>query len=84
MLVKNKEKPSKQMIANTDKLKEKLSKEGIKVLSHYWTLGRYDDVVIIEAPDEKAMLKVGLALAGTVATETLVAIPRKEAIKLLG
>jgi len=34
-------------------------------------------------PDEKAGMKAGLAVADIVTTETLVAVPRKEAIKLI-
>lgn len=84
LLVKNRVKPTKEMIAKVDKMKAKMSKEGIKVISHYWTLGRYDDVVIVEAPNEKAIMKVGIAVSDISATETLVAIPREQAIKLLG
>jgi len=83
ILIKNKVKPTKEVIAKADKLKQKMSKDGIKVISHYWTLGRFDDVIIIEAPDEKAAMKVGIAVTDMASTETLVAIPRTEGIKLL-
>lgn len=83
ILIKNKVKPTKEVIAKADKLKQKMSKDDIKVISHYWTLGRFDDVIIIEAPDEKAAMKVGIAVADMASTETLVAIPRTEGIKLL-
>ena len=55
----------------------------VKVLGLYWTLGRYDTVLIAEAPDEKTMMKVLLKAGDYAATETMVAIPREEAIKLL-
>jgi uncharacterized protein with GYD domain len=83
MLIKNKVKPTKEVIAKANKITEKLSKEGVKVVSHYWTLGRYDDVVTIEAPDEKAAMKVAMIISDLVKSETLVAIPRNEGIKLL-
>ncbi len=61
-----------------------LVKEGvIKVLGWYWTLGRYDTLVIAEAPDEKTFMKAMLSVGGLVATETMVAVPREEAIKLV-
>jgi uncharacterized protein with GYD domain len=82
-LVKLKEKPSKETIAKGDKITKQLSKEGVKIIGRYWTLGRYDAVLIFEAPDEKASMKVGIAIADTAKTETLVAIPREEAAKLL-
>jgi len=43
-------KPTKEMTAKVDRFKEKVSKEGIKLIGGYWTLGRYDSVVIFEAP----------------------------------
>jgi len=83
MLVKNTRKVTKEMIAETSKRMRKMSKEGIKVIDIYWTLGRYDGVFIFEAPNEKAAMKAGIESAETAKTETLVAIPREEAIKLL-
>jgi uncharacterized protein with GYD domain len=82
-LIKDKERPTKETIAKANKLMEKMSKEGIKVHEAYWTLGRFDTVFIFEAPDEKTAMKATLAMADMVKSETLVAIPRKEAVKLL-
>jgi uncharacterized protein with GYD domain len=65
----------------TQKLPE-MEKQGIKVKT-YWTLGRYDGVSIVEAPSEKDVLKMLMPLFDTVHTETLVAIPREEAVKLI-
>ena len=62
---------------------EELKKKGIRIIGWYWTLGRYDTAIIFEAENEKEALKTSLAVADFVATETLVAIPREEAIKLL-
>jgi uncharacterized protein with GYD domain len=61
---------------------EDLEKQGIK-MRVYWTLGRYDGVTIIEAPTEKDAMKALLRFQDVVDTETLVAVPREEAIKLL-
>ncbi len=61
---------------------EELEKQGIK-MRVYWTLGRYDAVSIVEAPTEKDLMKILLPLQDVVDTETLVAVPREEAIKLL-
>ena len=82
-LIRFKEKPSKETIAKGDKVAKQLSKEDVKIIGRYWTLGRYDGVLMFEAPDEKAAMKVGIAIADTVKTETLVAIPREEAVRLL-
>ncbi len=53
------------------------------MLNWYWTLGRYDAVVVFEAKSEKEAMKMSIALSEWVATETLVAISREEAVKLL-
>jgi uncharacterized protein with GYD domain len=68
------------------KLAEEMTKEkGFKILCNYWTLGRYDSVAIFEAPTEKDAMKFLLkgAKLGTASSETLVAIPRDEAVELL-
>jgi uncharacterized protein with GYD domain len=83
MLIKNKVKLTKEAIAKANRITEKLSKEGVKIVSHYWTLGRYDDVVTFEAPDEKTAMKVAMIISDFAKSETLVAIPRNEGIKLL-
>ncbi len=76
--------PTKDITAEIDKLINKMSKQGIKFIGAYWTLGRYDSVVIFEAPDEKAAMKAGLMVADIVRTETMTAVPRSEAIRLVG
>jgi len=50
---------------------------GAKVLAQYATLGQYDFVTVIEAPDEAAMAKVSVELGsrGTMTSQTLTAIP---------
>lgn len=82
-LGKLREKPTKEMTARIDRLVEKMSKDGVKFISGYWTLGRYDSVVIFEATDEKAAMKVNIMVSDIVKTETLVAVPRKDAVKLV-
>ncbi|MFQ5710988.1 MAG: GYD domain-containing protein [Candidatus Geothermarchaeales archaeon] len=75
--------PSRESMAKSDKLFAKMAEEGGKVLAAYWTLGRYDAVVIVEGKDEKAAMKALLRWGDIASTETLVAIPREEALKLL-
>ena len=82
-LGKMRKKPSKELSGQATKMVEELKKKGIKVLNWYWTLGRYDTVLIFEAASEKEALKSSIEASEFVATETLVAIPREEAIKLL-
>jgi uncharacterized protein with GYD domain len=53
---------------------------GVKVLDQWATLGEYDFVSVVEAPDEKAMAKLSIEMGsrGTVTNETLTAIPVKD------
>jgi len=74
-------KPTKENIEKTNKIIA--SEPRARVLGFYWTLGRYDAVLIVEAPDEKTVMKMLLKAGDYAATETMVAIPREEATKLL-
>jgi uncharacterized protein with GYD domain len=49
---------------------------GVKVLAQYVTLGQYDFVTIVEAPDAQTMAKVSVELGsrGTMTSQTLTAI----------
>ena len=76
-------KPGKELAEQATKVIDELKNKGIKIIGWYWTLGRYDTAVIFEAANEKEALKTSLAVADIVTSETLVAIPREEAIKLL-
>ncbi len=83
-LGKFRKKPTKEMTDEVTKLtKDMAEKEGIKILSFYWTLGRYDTVVTMDAPNEKATMKMNMMVSDFVSTQTMVAIPREEAIKLV-
>ena len=76
-------KPDREAAGDTVKMIEDFRKKGIKVLGWYWTLGRYDTVFIFEAASEKEAMKLSTDIAEWVTTETLVAIPREDAIGLL-
>ena len=58
---------------------------GVKVLNQWATLGEYDFVTVVEAPDEKAMAKLSIEMGsrGTVSNETLTAIDAEEFTKSL-
>src|SRR6476660_1891119 len=53
---------------------------GAKVISQYATLGQYDFVTIVEAPDDQTMAKVSVELGsrGTMTSQTLSAIPAED------
>jgi uncharacterized protein with GYD domain len=80
VLAKFRKKPTKEEIGMTA---QRIQKGGAKTISAYWTIGRYDTVFTIEAPDEKAMMKTLLEFGDEIKSETLVAIPREEALKML-
>jgi len=50
---------------------------GAKVQAQFATLGQYDFITIVEAPDEKTMAKVSVELGsrGTMTSQTLAAMP---------
>jgi uncharacterized protein with GYD domain len=57
--------------------------KGVKMISTYWTLGRFDSVWIYEAPSEKEAMRLGVAIGEVARSQTMVALPREEALKLL-
>jgi uncharacterized protein with GYD domain len=82
-LGKLRKKPEKALAGEATEKVEEFKKRGIKILNWYWTLGRYDTVVVFEAANEKEAMKFAMNVAEFVSTETLVAIPRQEAINML-
>jgi uncharacterized protein with GYD domain len=82
-LARWRKKPTKEMIAQTSKLFEQMVKEGNKIVGQYWTLGRYDAIVITEAKDEKTAMKYLIRFGDMLLPETLIAVSREEAIKLI-
>lgn len=62
---------------NFDALAEK---SGVRVAGQYWTMGRFDGVLILEADSEPKILHLlaGLAASCNVRTETLQAFSDKE------
>lgn len=55
----------------------------VKVISLDWVLGRYDGVMVAEAPDEETWLKFVAPMSEYLKPETLVAIPREKVLKLI-
>ena len=53
---------------------------GVKVLSQWATLGEYDFITVVDAPDEKTMAKLSIEMGsrGSVVNETLTAIDAEE------
>ncbi len=60
-------------------------KAGANVKEFFWTLGRYDMVAIIEAPDDQTVAAISLSIGklGNVRTETLRAYNEAEMSEIL-
>jgi len=58
---------------------------GVKVLNQYATLGQFDFVTVIDAPDDTTMAKVSVELGsrGTMQSQTLTAIPAEDFVGAL-
>ena len=82
-LGKFRSKPTKEATAKVSESMQRMTQEGIKFIGFYWTLGRYDTVVIMEAPDEKTAMKANMKVNDIVSTETMIAVTREEAHKLI-
>jgi len=69
-------------VAAARKAWEKL---GVKIKDFYWTMGQYDCVVIVEAPDDETMTAacVQLCMLGNAKTQTLRAFGEAEMEKVL-
>ncbi|HEV8537736.1 MAG TPA: GYD domain-containing protein [Bacteroidota bacterium] len=80
-LLKFRRRPTKEEVESTPK---KAEAAGIKIKEAYWCLGRFDAVVIYEAPNAETAMKAFSGSLEVASSETLVAIPRAEAVKLAG
>lgn len=71
------------IIEETRKL---IEAEGARVLHSYSTLGRYDLVAVLEAPDDAAAMRLSAKIAamGYFRPETLVAVPLSEFSEAVG
>lgn len=70
----------KDTVKRADAVKEAAKKFGASMTQIYWTLGKYDLVVTIEAPDDESATAFALAIAGAgnVRMQTLRAFTKDE------
>ena len=71
--------------ARVAEVNKEVEQIGAKVQAQYATLGQYDFVTIVEAPDTETMAKVSVELGsrGTMSSQTLAAIPSEDLAKAL-
>ncbi len=76
----------KDTVKRADAAKELATRYGVKMTQIWWTLGKYDIVVLLDAPDDASATAFNLALcsAGNVRTQTLKAFTRDETAAILG
>ncbi|MBA2545385.1 MAG: GYD domain-containing protein [Solirubrobacterales bacterium] len=78
-----------QTLKNNPTRVQEVNKEveqlGVTVKEQWATLGQYDFVTIIEAPDDRTMAKVSVELGsrGTMSSQTLAAMPSEDLAKAL-
>jgi uncharacterized protein with GYD domain len=77
-LAKFKKTLSKEVIAENLKDIEAETKGEVRYLGIYWTLGKYDTVVLFEAPNEKVAMNMALKRLDRMEIDTLVAVPADE------
>ena len=81
--VRFKKKPTKEIMAELKRLEDKFCEEGGVVVGNFWTLGRFDAIMITEGKDEKTAMMNSLRMSDIVSTETLIAMPAEETAQLL-
>jgi uncharacterized protein with GYD domain len=76
----------KDSTKRAEAVQDAAKKFGANMTHIYWTLGHYDLVAIIEAPDDASATAFALAIgaAGNVRTQTLRAFSRDEMNGILG
>ena len=76
----------KDSTKRADGVAKAAKKFGCKLTQIYWTLGSYDLVAIIDAPDDASATAFALAIgmAGNVRTQTLRAFSKDEMNEILG
>jgi uncharacterized protein with GYD domain len=75
----------KDTVKRGDAAAAEAEKMGMKIIEEFWTLGAYDVVLLVDAPDDETitafMLKVGSL--GNVQTATMRAFGKEEMEKIL-
>jgi uncharacterized protein with GYD domain len=76
----------KQSPSRVDAARQAFRQAGGDMKTLYLTMGQYDIVAVIEAPNDEAMARIALALGsqGNVRTETMRAFTEEEFRKIAG
>ena len=82
-LIKLRKKLSKADIERVEKGMKESEKIGAKTIGMYFTLGRYDMVMVSDCPDEKVHMNIAMQYGDLAISESMVAVPAEEATKLI-
>jgi uncharacterized protein with GYD domain len=65
---------------------KRMTEAGAKIIGNYVAMGRYDQIAIVEAPNDETVAKLALVVAGrgNATTETLRCFTMEEVRKLMG
>ncbi len=76
----------KDTVKRADAARDMASKYGVQMKDIYWTLGKYDLVVLLDAKDDASVTAFNLALCsmGNVKFQTMKAFTKDETTALLG
>lgn len=75
----------KETVRRASAARQAFESLGVRMTDVWWTLGQYDVVVTLEAPDDETVTRAGLALAqqGNVHSTTLRAFTATEMEKIV-
>ncbi len=71
--------------ARVSEVNKEVEQLGVTVKDQWATLGQYDFITVVEAPDDATMAKVSIELGsrGTMTSQTLAAMPTADLAKAL-
>ena len=75
----------KETTKRAKKFQEMAEKMNVKIREILWTMGRYDIVVVMDAPNDETIsrMTLGLGMGGNVKTETLKTFSAQEMDQVL-
>jgi uncharacterized protein with GYD domain len=76
---------AKETVKRAQAARKAAESAGAKLVDTYWTVGQYDLILVLEAPDDETVTRVflGLGIAGNVRTNTMRAFSEQEMTGIL-
>lgn len=75
----------KEIPERVENFRQLCDSKGVKILGHYFTFGKYDVIVIVDAPDDNTMMATLMSVEskGNIRTTTLKAFTYEETKKII-